>query len=147
MAQGVRVLMEEDPDKLHEQTQAKIEDHKRAMVEARKLEFEIHKTQATLVTGSLVAVIALSELLLPENTRYTLILVVSCVLLLFSMGWTLSTMLSISTAVMVRLSPFSGKGDAERYEGEVERSRRLSMLSFPVGLGLFAVYVYLNRFL
>lgn len=40
----------------------KIEGNEKAMVESYKMELEFHKTQATLVTGSLVAVIALFDL-------------------------------------------------------------------------------------
>jgi hypothetical protein len=40
------------------------------MLETYKLEFDIHKTQATLVTGSLIAVIALSDLLVPDEPKF-----------------------------------------------------------------------------
>lgn len=66
------------------------------MAETYKLEFEMHKTQATLVTGSLVAVITLAELLVQGSPRYSLALAASCVLLLFS-----------TTAVMLTLGPWS----------------------------------------
>jgi hypothetical protein len=48
-----------------------------AMLETYKLEFDIHKTQATLVTGSLIAVIALSDLLVPDEPRFLWLLAVS----------------------------------------------------------------------
>ncbi len=139
-------LVSEDADSLLRETEEKIEGHEKAMVESYKLEFEIHKTQATLVTGSLVAVIALSDLLIPERPRYTLLLAVSCVLLLFSMGWSLAAMLRLTTAVMIALSPWSSRETKEKQRRGIKGSRWVSLVSFPLGIGVFALYVYLNRF-
>lgn len=139
--------MSEDADSLIRETQEKTENHEKAMVESYKLEFEIHKTQATLVTGSLVAVIALSNLLIPDQPSYTLVLALSVVLLLFSMGWSLAAMLRLTTTVMVTLSPWSSREMKDEQQESTKKYRWLSLASFPIGIGIFAFYVYLNRFL
>jgi hypothetical protein len=119
-----------------------------AMLETYKLEFDIHKTQATLVMGSLIAVIALSDLLVPDEPKFLWLLAVSCVLLLFSMGWSLAHMLRLTTEVLHELSPYSsGEESAKGGRGrKVKRSRWLSLVSFPLGLGIFALFVYWNAF-
>lgn len=63
--------MSGDADFLLEEAWDKSEGNEKAMVESCKMEFEIHKTQATLVTDSPMAVIALSELLISEQPNYT----------------------------------------------------------------------------
>lgn len=136
-----------DPEKIHEETLENIERHNQAMVETYKLEFEIHKTQATLVAGSLVAIIALSELLVQEDPRYTLALAASGVLLLYSMVWAIATMLGLTTAVMLTLSPWSSQEDKDKQKDKLQRSRWQSMVAFGLGIGLFGFHVYANRFL
>ncbi len=122
------------------------EAHSRAMVEAHKMEFDIHKTQATLVTGSLVAVVALSSILVPDEARYLWILGVSCILLLYSMGWALAGMIGLMTAVMLEMTPYDTRTQEEKdeSEGKRRRSRWQALVSFPLGLGIFALYVWLN---
>jgi len=135
-----------DTDSAYREVRSDTERHSEAMVESYKMEFEIHKTQATLVTGSLVAVIALSDLLVPDHPRYVLILAASCVLLLVSMDWALAGMLRLTTMVMVTLSPYSSEELRNQQERGIKSGRRLSLVSFPVGVGLFAVYVFFNQF-
>jgi hypothetical protein len=120
--------------------------HRQAIIESHKMEFDIHKTQATLVTGSLVAVIALSAILVPNTPRFLWLLGTSCLLLLFSMGWALAAMMKLMTEVMVKLSPYNARSSEEE---AAERRlllimRWVSMGSFPVGIGVFAGYVWLN---
>lgn len=131
------------------QLQRDTEAHGRAMVESYKMEFEILKTQATLVTGALIAIIALSDVLVPDEPRFLFILGISGVLLLYSMGWALAGMLRLTTAVMQELSPYDRRTKAEKDEGKkgLSRSRWRALASFPVGLGLFGLYVWLNAVL
>lgn len=139
--------MAKDPEKIHEETLENIERHNQAMVETYKLEFEIQKTQATLVAGSLVAIIALSELLVQEDPRYTLALAASGALLLYSMVWAIGMMLELTTAVMLTLSPWSSQEDKDKQKDKLQRSRWQSMVTFGLGIGIFGFYVYANRFL
>lgn len=122
------------------------EAHSRALVEAHKMEFDIHKTQATLVTGSLVAVVALSNILVPEEPRYLWLLGASGILLLYSMGWALAGMIGLMTAVMLEMSPYDTRTKEEKDGSESgrRRSRWQALVSFPLGLGIFALYVWLN---
>ncbi len=131
-----------------EQLERDNEAHSHALVEAHKMEFDIHKTQATLVTGSLVAVVALSNILIPDEAEYLWILGASCILLLYSMGWSLAGMIGLMTAVMLEMSPYDKRTKAQKDESERgrRRSRWQSLVSFPLGIGMFALYVWLNVF-
>lgn len=139
--------MSDDPDKVLKEANEKIERHNRAMAETYRLEFEIHKTQATLVTGSLLAIIALSELLVQGEPRYTLALAASGVLLLYSMVWSIATMLGLTTAVMHTLSPWISQEAKDNQSQKLKRSRWQALIAFGLGIGLFGFYVYANRFL
>lgn len=129
--------MAKGPDKTHKEVMEKIDRHNLAMVETHKMEFDIHKTQATLVTGTLVAVIALANLLVQGSPRYSLVLAASFVLLLFSMGWSIAVMLQLTTAVMLRLSPWSNEDAGQEQSNKAKNGRWVTLASFPLGLGLF----------
>lgn len=133
--------MSDNEDELLRKSEELQEQHRKAMVESHKMEFDIHKTQATLVTGSLVAVIALSNLLIPDEPKYLWMLGVSCILLLFSMGWSLASMIRLMTTVMLAMSPFD-----QRSEEKIEADKRSASRSrsFPLGIGVFAAYVWFN---
>jgi hypothetical protein len=57
-------------------------------------------------------------------------------------------MLALTTAVLHELSPYSpGDESAKGSRGrKLKRSRWLSLVSFPLGLGIFALFVYWNAF-
>ena len=72
--------------------------------EGAKLYYDSFKTRATITTGCILVILALSGGVLPTNKAYIPILWVSCTLLLFSIIASLKTMEGVTTNVFTLLT-------------------------------------------
>jgi hypothetical protein len=91
-------------DKAERQAEGHLVRIRTGYAEGSKLFFEMFKTQATLTTGSILVIAALSEGLLPENEPYRPLLWFSYVSLLFSMLASLRTMDVVTANVFSTLT-------------------------------------------
>jgi predicted LPLAT superfamily acyltransferase len=107
------------------------------------MELEVHKTQATLSGGSVLGIVAVTELMVTSPVEWRWMLFLGVIALLYSSTYAIATMLSLSTTVMTLLSP--GVND-QKQRRKLTWFRGLSMLAFPLGLGLSAFFLMLNLF-
>jgi hypothetical protein len=154
-------------DKAERQAEGHLVRIRTGYAEGSKLFFEMFKTQATLTTGSILVIAALSEGLLPENEPYRPLLWFSYVSLLFSMLASLRTMDVVTAnvfstltgedrpppvvpedeaAVRAREAEEAKKANAieqasERSLSILQRRSRWASWSFYAGIGTFALFV------
>jgi hypothetical protein len=154
-------------DKAEHRAESYLERMRSGYAEGAKLFFDSFRTQATLTTGSILVIAALSEGLLPTNVPYRPLLWFSYASLLFSMLAALKTMDVITVNVFMTLTtedrprpvtPGSEgdaqtneeeetrKADALKQQGErnlktLTRRSRWASWSFYSGIGAFALFV------
>lgn len=135
--------------------------------EGAKLFFDMFKTQATLTTGSILVIAALSEGLLAMNEAYRPLIWLSYVSLLFSMLASLKTMDIVTANVFTTLTSENrphpvvpededdargreeedtSKAEALKKQSEsnlttLQRRSRWASWSFYAGIGSFALFV------
>jgi hypothetical protein len=154
-------------DKAEHRAERHVERMRSGYAEGTRLYYDSFKTQATLTTGSILVIAALSEGLLSTNTPYRPLLWFSYVSLLFSMLAALKTMDTITGNVFETLAreekpqPVTpeDKGDAQARQAEeaqkadalkrrseqsftiLKRRSRMASWSFYAGIGAFALFV------
>jgi hypothetical protein len=154
-------------DKAERQAEGHLVRIRTGYAEGTKLFFEMFKTQATLTTGSIIVIAALSEGLLPANAAYRPLLWFSYLSLLFAMLASLKTMDIVTASVLSTLTredrppPVIPEDEADvraREAAEAKKAdaieqaseRSLSILqrrsqwaswSFYSGIGTFALFV------
>jgi hypothetical protein len=154
-------------DKAERQAEGRLVRIRTGYAEGTKLFFEMFKTQATLTTGSIIVIAALSEGLLPANEAYRPLLWFSYVSLLFAMLASLKTMDIVTSSVLstltseerpppvvpedeidVRAREAEGarKSEALKQKSErdlkvLQRRSRWASWSFYAGIGSFALFV------
>lgn len=119
------------------------DQYRAARLEAHKMELEVHKTQASLSGGAVLGIIAITELMVTTPVEWKWLLFLGLVPILYSSAYALNTMLSLSAAVKTLLAP---KVDDQEQEDNLAWHRKLSMLSFSLGLGISALFLMLNLF-
>jgi hypothetical protein len=154
-------------DKAERQAESRLERIRTGYAEGTKLFFEMFKTQATLTTGSIIVIAALSEGLLPANEAYRPLLWFSYVSLLFAMLASLKTMDIVTSSVFSTLTseerppPVVPEDEIDVRAREADEARKAEALgqkserdlkilqrrsrwaswSFYAGIGAFALFV------
>lgn len=104
--------------------------------EGTKLYYDIYKTLATLTTGSILVIVALSRGLLTSNAVFTPLLWLAFLGLLVSMGAALMSMELITSGVFITLTREANEieGFAESTDKRLRRRTRISGWSFALSL-------------
>lgn len=132
-----------------ERNEARAEKHLDRMrmgySEGAKLYYDMYKTLATLTTGSILVIVALSRGLLPFNQDYSFLLWFAYLGLLLSMLASLISMELITSGVFVTLTKEAE--DIERFsdatDNRLKRRTRISGWSFALGIYAFVLFVAL----
>lgn len=113
--------------------------------EGARLYYDIYKTLATLTTGSILVIVALSRGLLASNAAYTPLLWIASLGLLVSMGTALISMELITSGVFVTLTREASEIEtfAESTNKKLRRRTRISGWSFALSLYTFVIFVAL----
>ncbi len=113
--------------------------------EGTKLYYDIYKTLATLTTGSILVIVALSRDLLTSNAAFTPLLWLAFLGLLVSMGAALISMELITSGVFVTLTREADEIErfADSTNDKLRRRTRISGWSFAISLYAFVVFVAL----
>lgn len=113
--------------------------------EGARLYYDIYKTLATLTTGSILVIVALSRGLLASNAAYTPLLWIAFLGLLVSMGTALISMELITSGVFVTLTREANEIEtfAESTNKKLRRRTRISGWSFALSLYTFVIFVAL----
>jgi hypothetical protein len=111
--------------------------------EGTKLYYDIYKTLATLTTGSILVIVALSRGLLKSNAAFTPLLWLAFLGLLVSMGAALISMELITSGVFITLTQEADEIErfAESTDRRLRRRTRISGWSFALGIYAFVVFV------
>jgi hypothetical protein len=154
-------------DKAERQAEGHLLRMRTGYAEGTKLFFEMFKTQATLTTGSIIVIAALSEGLLPANEAYRPLLWFSYVSLLFAMLASLKTMDIVTSSVLSTLTseerppPVVPEDEADVRAREADEAKKAAAIeqasewshsilqrrsrwaswSFYAGIGSFALFV------
>lgn len=113
--------------------------------EGTKLYYDIYKTLATLTTGSILVIVALSRGLLTSNAAFTPLLWLAFLGLLVSMGAALISMELITSGVFVTLTREANEIErfAESTDKRLKRRTRISGWSFALSLYAFVIFIVL----
>ena len=113
--------------------------------EGAKLYYDIYKTLATLTTGSILVIVALSRGILASNAAYTPLLWFAFLGLIVSMGAALISMELITSGVFVTLTREAN--EIERFavstDKRLRRRTRIACWSFALSLYMFVVFAAL----
>jgi len=110
--------------------------------EGARLYYDIYKTLATLTTGSILVMVALSRGLLTSNAAFTPLLWLAFLGLLVSMGAALISMELITSGVFISLTREANEIErfAEGTDKRLRRRTRISGWSFALGIYAFVVF-------
>lgn len=113
--------------------------------EGAKLYYDIYKTLATLTTGSILVIVALSRGLLTSNAAFTPLLWLAFLGLLVSMGAALISMELITSRVFVTLTREADEIEefAESTNKRLRRRTRISGWSFALSIYAFVIFAAL----
>lgn len=113
--------------------------------EGTRLYYDIYKTLATLTTGSILVIVALSRGLLTSNAAFTPLLWLAFLGLLVSMGAALISMELITSGVFVTLTREANEIEkfAESTDKRLKRRTRISGWSFALSLYAFVIFIVL----
>lgn len=135
----------EDGDRTVESAEKHLDRMRAGYAEGTKLYYDIYKTLATLTTGSILVIVALSRGLLTSNAAYTPLLWLAFLGLLVSMGAALMSMELITSGVFVALTRGANEIEkfAESTNDRLKRRTRISGWCFALSLYMFVVFVVL----
>jgi hypothetical protein len=110
--------------------------------EGAKLYYDIYKTLATLTTGSILVIVALSRGLLPDNAAYAPLLWLAYLGLLVSMLAALISMELITSGVFVTLTKEAEdiESFSESTNNRLRWRTRVAGWAFALGVYLFVVF-------
>lgn len=126
-----------------EQRKFELERADKAYLEGSKLYFDLFKTQATLTTGAIVAITALTGAFLMPDPVFVLLLWLSYASLLLSIAPALKTMDRITINVYTTLGSRELDQTMDKHL-DLGRRTKLAQYSFYVGLVLFVVFAAIN---
>ncbi|MDP9485082.1 MAG: hypothetical protein M3Q49_04700 [Actinomycetota bacterium] len=132
-------------DRTVEHAEKHLDRMRAGYAEGTKLYYDIYKTLATLTTGTILVIVALSKELLASSAAFTPLLWFAFLGLLVSMGAALMSMELITSGVFVALTRGADEieGFAESTNRRLRRRTRISGWSFALSLYALVIFVIL----